>query len=148
LEFSRQLFTNVPNIKFHANPSSWGRADKCGQTDTTKVTGACRDYANAPENPYIFPAVHFGVPNDHYNKKRWVPYSAQTGWSLQHKQCSPWERNWTFTHYNTAYCYECFVLSFILTLLLSEAQVAKPGKLKRKQCSYRYRGAMDRKVLS
>lgn len=31
-----------------------------------------------------FPAAHLGVPNDPYNKKRLVPYSVKSGWSLQH----------------------------------------------------------------
>ena len=30
---SREIFIKVPNIKFHANPSRWSRADICGETD-------------------------------------------------------------------------------------------------------------------
>ena len=29
---SREIFINGPNIKFHANPSRWSRADTCGET--------------------------------------------------------------------------------------------------------------------
>ena len=32
-----------PVSNFKGNPSSWSRADTCGQTDMTKATGACRD---------------------------------------------------------------------------------------------------------
>jgi hypothetical protein len=39
----------VPNIKFHGNPFSGSRSDTCGQTDDmTKVRGAFRVYADAP----------------------------------------------------------------------------------------------------
>jgi len=31
-----QIFIEVPNIKFHGNPSGGSRADKCGQTDRKK----------------------------------------------------------------------------------------------------------------
>lgn len=47
---SRQIFMNVPNIKFDGNVSSGSRADTDGQTDVTKLTGAFLDYANAPTN--------------------------------------------------------------------------------------------------
>ena len=33
LEFSRQVFENYPNIKFHENPSSVSRIVPCGRTD-------------------------------------------------------------------------------------------------------------------
>jgi hypothetical protein len=33
LEFSRQIFEESSNIKFHENPSSWSRVVPCGHTD-------------------------------------------------------------------------------------------------------------------
>ena len=45
---SWQIFTEVPNNKFHINPPSEGRADADRQTDMTKLMDAYRDYANAP----------------------------------------------------------------------------------------------------
>ena len=33
LEFSRQIFEKVSNIKFHQNPSSGSRVVPCGQKD-------------------------------------------------------------------------------------------------------------------
>jgi hypothetical protein len=52
LECSRQILENS-NIKFHENPSSACRDFPCGQTDTTKVTVAIRNFANAPKNKCI-----------------------------------------------------------------------------------------------
>jgi hypothetical protein len=36
-EFSRQIFEEVSNIKFHQNPSSGSRVVPSGQTDMTKL---------------------------------------------------------------------------------------------------------------
>jgi len=53
LEFSRQIFEKYSNIKFHGNPSSGSRVVPCGrtngQTDTTKLIIAFRNFANAPK---------------------------------------------------------------------------------------------------
>lgn len=54
--WSFSTFHVSPNIKFHGRPSTGSRADTHGQTDrktqgragTTKLTGAFRDYDNAP----------------------------------------------------------------------------------------------------
>jgi hypothetical protein len=40
----------VPNTKFHKNPSSGSRSDTCGQTDVTKLKDVFRNHANAPIN--------------------------------------------------------------------------------------------------
>jgi hypothetical protein len=46
IEFSRQLFKNYANIKFHENPSSGSQAVHAdGQTDTTKLIAAFRIFA-------------------------------------------------------------------------------------------------------
>jgi len=49
----RQILIAVPCSKFRGIPSNEFRADKCGQTDgrtdIRKVTGAIRDYAEAPK---------------------------------------------------------------------------------------------------
>jgi hypothetical protein len=37
LKFSRQIFEKYSNIKFHENPSSWGRVIPCGRTEMTKA---------------------------------------------------------------------------------------------------------------
>jgi hypothetical protein len=49
----RFLFTdfNVPNTEFHENLSSGSRADKCGQTDDTKLTDAFLDYTRTRLKP-------------------------------------------------------------------------------------------------
>jgi len=53
---NRFFFVEVPNIKFHGNPSNGYRADHSGQTDRRTYSyeegnlGAFRDYANAPSN--------------------------------------------------------------------------------------------------
>ena len=49
LEFSRQIFEKVSNIKFHQNPSSGSRVVPCGRTDMTKLIVAFRNFANAPK---------------------------------------------------------------------------------------------------
>jgi len=52
LEFSRKIFKHFSNIKFHKNPSSGSRVIPCGrtdgQTDTTKLIVAFRNFAKAP----------------------------------------------------------------------------------------------------
>jgi hypothetical protein len=53
-EFSIQIFTIVVDIEFHRNPSSWSHADKSGPTETTKIIGAFRVYANVPINESIW----------------------------------------------------------------------------------------------
>jgi hypothetical protein len=50
LEFSRQIFENFTNIKFHGNPTSGSRVVPCGRTDMTKLIVAFRNFANAPNN--------------------------------------------------------------------------------------------------
>ena len=47
LEFSRQVFDKLLNIKFNRNPSSGSRVVSCGQTDMTKVVLAFRNFVNA-----------------------------------------------------------------------------------------------------
>jgi hypothetical protein len=64
--FFSQIFIQVPNIKFHVNPSSghradvWtdGRRDKQtdGRKDVTNVVGSFRDHAKAPKDHFS----HFG----------------------------------------------------------------------------------------
>ena len=48
-EFSRQIFEEVSNIKFHQNPSSGSRVVPCGPTDI-KLMAAFRNFANASKN--------------------------------------------------------------------------------------------------
>jgi hypothetical protein len=54
LKFSREFFENYSNDKFQDNPSSGSRVVACGrtdgQTDTTKLTVAVRNFVNAPKN--------------------------------------------------------------------------------------------------
>jgi site-specific DNA-cytosine methylase len=53
LQFSRQIFEEALNIKFHENPSSRSRVVPCGrtdgQTDMSKVTIPFRNCANTPK---------------------------------------------------------------------------------------------------
>jgi hypothetical protein len=49
LEFCRQIFKNVSNIKFRQNLSSGNRVVSYGQTDM-KLTVAFRNFANAHKN--------------------------------------------------------------------------------------------------
>jgi hypothetical protein len=53
LEFSRQIFEESLNIKFHENPSSWSRVVSCvrtdGWTDMTKLIVAFHNFASAPK---------------------------------------------------------------------------------------------------
>jgi len=99
----------------HADRQTWQRRQALVATRQTRL----KTLTFSPQHTWVFQTI-LTTKSDYFPTQYW---------SLQHKQCSPWERNSTFIHYNTAYCYEYFVLSFILTLLLSEAQVAKPGKL-------------------
>jgi len=54
LGFNTQIFETHSNIKFHGNLSSgsrvvpWGRT--VGQTDTTKITIAFRNFVKVPKN--------------------------------------------------------------------------------------------------
>ena len=58
LEFTRQIFENSSNIKFHKNTSSGGRVVPCGRTDrrtdTTKLLVVFRNFANASKQCVIF----------------------------------------------------------------------------------------------
>ena len=47
LEFLDRFSQEVPNTKFHENPSRGNRADTHGQTDRMKLIGAFRDNAKA-----------------------------------------------------------------------------------------------------
>jgi hypothetical protein len=47
---SRENFIKIPSIKFHGNTFSGSGVDTCGRTDTTTLTDAFRDYANAPKS--------------------------------------------------------------------------------------------------
>ena len=48
-EFSRQVFENYSNIKFHENPSSGFRFVPYGQTCVTNLLVAFLNFANAPK---------------------------------------------------------------------------------------------------
>jgi hypothetical protein len=54
LEFSRQIFGKITNIKFHQDPSIGNQVVSCGQTDgqmdMTKLIVAFRNFANARKN--------------------------------------------------------------------------------------------------
>ena len=54
LEFSRHIFEETSNIKFHKNPSSGSRVVPCGRTDITKLTIAFHNFANAQKNRFRF----------------------------------------------------------------------------------------------
>jgi len=51
-EFSRQIFTEFSNIKFHTvvRPLKAGLIHADGRTDMIKVTGAIRDYRQVSKN--------------------------------------------------------------------------------------------------
>jgi len=53
LEFSRPVFEQYTNIKFHENPSSGSRIVPCGRTDMMKLIIAFRSLANAPKEAQI-----------------------------------------------------------------------------------------------
>ena len=50
LEFSRPVFKQYINIKFHENPSSGSRVVPCERTDMMKLIIAFRNLAKAPKN--------------------------------------------------------------------------------------------------
>jgi hypothetical protein len=50
LEFSRQIFENYSNTKFHENPSNGSRVVQRGRTDMMKLTIALREVAKASNN--------------------------------------------------------------------------------------------------
>jgi hypothetical protein len=52
-EFSRKIFRKYSNIKFHENPSSGSTVVPCGRTEMTKLTVACRNFANEPNKKII-----------------------------------------------------------------------------------------------
>ena len=56
LAFSRQIFENSSNIKFHQNSPSGSRVVTCGQTygrtDMTKLIVAFPNFASAPKNSF------------------------------------------------------------------------------------------------
>jgi hypothetical protein len=58
LEFTRHIFENSTNTKFHKNPSSRSRVVPCGRTerrtDTTKLLVIFRNFTNAPKQCEIF----------------------------------------------------------------------------------------------
>ena len=55
IEFSRQIFDEYSNIKFHENPSSWNVLGACGrQTDMTKLIFAYRNFVDAHKNAQNF----------------------------------------------------------------------------------------------
>ena len=60
LESPRQIFEKYSNINFNENPSSGSRAvpggntdQRIGQTGTTKLIVAFRNFANAPRNIHV-----------------------------------------------------------------------------------------------
>ena len=54
LEIFRLIFEKCSNIKLDESPSSENRAVTFGRADTTKLIGALRNSANAPENDSKF----------------------------------------------------------------------------------------------
>jgi hypothetical protein len=58
LEFSSQIFENIPNIEFHQNPSKGSRVVPCRRTDVrtemTKLIVAFCNFANVPNNDLLF----------------------------------------------------------------------------------------------
>jgi hypothetical protein len=48
------IFEKYSNIKFHENPSGGSRVVPCGRTDTTKLTGAIRNFASARKKCKLF----------------------------------------------------------------------------------------------
>jgi len=53
LEFSRPVFEQCTNIKYHENPFSGSRIVPCGRTDMMKLTVALRSLAKAPKKAQI-----------------------------------------------------------------------------------------------
>jgi hypothetical protein len=58
IESSLQIFEKCASTKFHGNPSSGSRVVPCGRKDTTKLTVAFRNFANAPKNVCKCAAEH------------------------------------------------------------------------------------------
>jgi len=58
IEYSRQIFEQYTNIKFHENPSSGSRIvsrrETNGRTDMATLIGAFRNFANKPKNISIY----------------------------------------------------------------------------------------------
>ena len=59
LEFSRKILEKSSNIKSNQNPCSGGRVVPWGQSDTTKVVVAFRNFANAPKKARYMTGVCF-----------------------------------------------------------------------------------------
>jgi len=59
LEFSRQIFAEYSNIKFHENPFSGSRVVLSGRTDMTKLIVALRDFVNAPKKESTIVCSYF-----------------------------------------------------------------------------------------
>jgi len=60
IEFSRHIFEKCSISKYHENPSSGNKVvPSDGQTDTTKLTTAFPNFANAPENYAFCPYTVF-----------------------------------------------------------------------------------------
>jgi hypothetical protein len=57
IEFPGQSFEKYSNIKFHENPSNERRVVPCGrmegQTDTTRLIVAFRNFANSPNKAVV-----------------------------------------------------------------------------------------------
>ena len=73
LEFSRQIFEKVSNIKFHQNPSSMSRTVPCRQTDRQtdmKLIVAFRTFSNAPKNTAgVVQSLRAGPPQSNSQQK-------------------------------------------------------------------------------
>jgi len=84
LGFSRQIFENYPNIKFHENPSSRSRVGPCGQrdgrADRTKLIVAFRNFANSPDSLNRVSCVRLRTVNIPAMTTRWIPVSLSSGY--------------------------------------------------------------------
>ena len=78
LEFSRQIFEKVSNIKFHQNPSSGSQVIPYGQTDMTKLIVAFRNFANAPNNQHITSLDRYDAPTQQLRSLKMASYKAET----------------------------------------------------------------------
>jgi hypothetical protein len=58
LEFSRHIFENSSNAKFHENPFSGSRVVSWEQTEMTNLISAFRNFANAPKISALFQSLH------------------------------------------------------------------------------------------
>ena len=71
LEFSRQIFEESSNIKFHLNPSGGSRVVPCGQTDLTKLSRFSQlvrkrlKTNSAPYEHYVMQTVYRTDVNEH-----------------------------------------------------------------------------------